>query len=307
MKNNLKKVWCEKYRPKTIDEMVLDEDIKDYFKNVGNLNQNILLVGNSGIGKSTLAKIIVNDILKCEYLYINASDENGIDTIRNKVCNFIMSMSLDGLPKVVILDEMDGQSVQAQQALRNLMEEYYDTGFFILTANFNHKIIEPLRSRCASFHLSYDYKDYIKHVAGILKKESVHIDSNTLTYIRDFYPDFRKCLNDLQKQKDNVEHINCKNVKLDKYVDELITSITSKRIHPLRKFIIENESEFSGDYRVLAKTLYYKVCEMDMNEGIKAQTLIHLNSALNEAKSDMELNFFTELINIKLIWSTKVK
>ena len=307
MKNNLKKVWCEKYRPKTIDEMVLDEDIKDYFKNVGNLNQNILLVGNSGIGKSTLAKIIVNDILKCEYLYINASDENGIDTIRNKVCNFIMSMSLDGLPKVVILDEMDGQSVQAQQALRNLMEEYYDTGFFILTANFNHKIIEPLRSRCASFHLSYDYKDYIKHVAGILKKESVHIDSNTLTYIRDFYPDFRKCLNDLQKQKDNVENINCKNVKLDKYVDELITSITSKRIHPLRKFIIENESEFSGDYRVLAKTLYYKVCEMDMNEGIKAQTLIHLNSALNEAKSDMELNFFTELINIKLIWSTKVK
>jgi len=305
--NNLKNLWCEKYRPKTLDEMVLTKDIKDYFKNVDNLNQNILLVGNSGIGKSTLAKVIVNDILKCEYLYINASDENGIDIIRNKVCNFITSMSLDGLPKVVILDEMDGQSIQAQQALRNLMEEYYDTGFFILTANFNHKIIEPLRSRCASFHLSYGYKDYIKHIASILKKEGVGVDSNTLTYIRDFYPDFRKCLNDLQKQKDNAGSINCKNVKLDKFVDELVTSITSKRIHPLRKFIIENESEFSGDYIVLAKTLYYKVCEMDMNDGIKAQTLIHLNSALNENKPDMELNFFTELINIKLIWSTKVK
>ncbi len=302
--NNLKKVWCEKYRPKNIDEMVLNEDIKDHFKNVDNLNQNILLVGNSGIGKSTLAKIIVNDILKCEYLYINASDENGIDTIRNKVCNFITSMSLDGLPKVVILDEMDGQSVQAQQALRNLMEEYYETGFFILTANFNHKIIEPLRSRCASFHLSYDYKDYIKHIASILKNEGVSVDSNTLTYIRDFYPDFRKCLNDLQKQKDSVEPIN---FKLNKFVDSLITSITSKRIHPLRKYIIESESEFGGDYINLVRSLYYKVCEMDINEGVKAQTLIHLNSALNESKADMELNFFTELINIKLIWSTKVK
>lgn len=302
--NNLKNVWCEKYRPKTIDEMVLNKDLKDHFKNVDNLNQNLLLVGNSGIGKSTLAKIIVNDILKCEYLYINASDENGIDTIRNKVCNFIMSMSLDGLPKVVILDEMDGQSVQAQQALRNIMEEYYETGFFILTANFNHKIIEPLRSRCASFHLSYDYKDYIKHIASILKKEDISVDSNTLTYIRDFYPDFRKCLNDLQKQKDSVESIN---FKLNEFVDSLITSITSKRIHPLRKFIIENESEFNCDYINLARSLYYKVCEMDINEGVKAQTLIHLNSALNESKGDMELNFFTELINIKLIWSTKVK
>ena len=305
--NNLDKIWCEKYRPKTIDDMVLDEDIKKYFKDPTNLKQNLLLVGNSGIGKSTLAKIIVNDILKCEYIYINASDENGIDTIRHKVSNFITSMSLDGSPKVVILDEMDGQTVQAQQALRYVMEEYYETGFFILTANFNNKIIEPLRSRCTSFHLSYNVKDYIKHVAEILKKEELTVDADIIKYIKGFYPDFRKCLNDLQKQNGSITDVNGKNLKLKKFVDELVDQITSKRIFPLRKFIIENESQFYGDYILLSKYLYDKICESDISEGTKAQTLIHISKALDENKPDLEINFFTQLINIKLLWSAQNK
>ena len=305
--DNLNKVWCEKYRPKTIDDMVLDEDIKNYFRDVDNLTQNILLVGNSGIGKSTLAKIIVNDILECEYIYINASDENGIDTIRNKVTNFITTMSIDGSLKVVILDEMDGQSVQAQQALRNLMEEYIDTGFFILTANFNHKIIEPLRSRCTSFHLTYDYKDYIKHIGIILKKEGISVDADIVNHIRDFYPDFRKCLNDLQKLKSNDGAVKNKNIKLEKFVDELVDSITSKRIHPLRKFIIQNEPEFGSDYIDLARGLYNKICGMDLNDSLKAKILIHLNKAMDQDKPDLEINFFTELINIKIIWATEKK
>jgi replication factor C small subunit len=307
--NKLNELWVEKYRPSSLDEMVLKQDIKDYFKNPDNLTQNILLVGHSGKGKSSLAKIIVNDILDCQYLYINASDENGIDTIRNKVMNFVQSMSFDGKPKVVILDESHGISLQGQLALTNCMEEYSNNGFFILTANYGHKIIEPIRSRCASFNLDYTYKEYTKHIASILKKEEVKVTPDVLEFIKSFYPDFRKCINDLQKRKREDGILLDGETDSDQFLDELIDSITNLSIYKLRKFIIQHESEFDSDYNLLSKLLFNKVCEMKVSESTKAQTLMTIGEIKRSHSQveDVEINFFSKLIEIKILWMQQKK
>jgi len=195
-------IWCEKYRPSTLDEIVLDKSTKNYFIKVQSEQNipNVLFVGKPGIGKSSLAKIIVKDILKCQYLYINASDENGIDTIRTKVLNFAQTKSLFGQIKVIVLDECDGLSIDAQKALRNSIEEYHDLTRFILTANYKHKIIPALQSRCQIFDLTFQRNDYIIKLISIAKAEDVKIskkDFNSIT--KNCYPDFRKGINTLQK------------------------------------------------------------------------------------------------------------
>jgi len=195
-------IWCEKYRPSTLDEIVLDKSTKTYFNKVRSEENipNVLFVGKPGIGKTSLAKIIVKNILKCQYLYINASDENGIDTIRTKVLNFAQTKSLFGQIKVIILDECDGLSIDAQKALRNSIEEYHDLTRFVLTANYKHKIIPALQSRCQIFNISYDKKEYLAKLISIVKAEELKINKEDFTKIIDnCYPDFRKGINALQK------------------------------------------------------------------------------------------------------------
>ena len=146
-------IWVERYRPTTLDDIVLSDDKRAYFDRVKETSNlpNLLLVGSPGVGKTTLAKVIVSDILEAQYLYINASDENGIDTIRTKVLNFAQTQSIFGTTKIIVLDECDGLSLDAQKALRNSMEEYHDIARFVLTANYQHKIIPALQSRCHVF------------------------------------------------------------------------------------------------------------------------------------------------------------
>ena len=136
-------LWVEKYRPKTLGDIILSDDNLSIIEKYQTENEipNLLFAGCQGVGKTTLAKILVNDVLECQYLYINASDENGIDTIRSKVTQFAQTRSLDGKIKVIILDECDGLSQDAQRALRNTMEEYAEITRFILTANYSHRII----------------------------------------------------------------------------------------------------------------------------------------------------------------------
>jgi DNA polymerase III delta prime subunit len=197
MFNNL---WNEKYRPTSLDEMVLSEENRKYFTSIQDEISNLLFIGAPGIGKTTIAKIIVQNILKCQYLYINASDENGIGTIRTKVIGFSQTKSIDGKLKVVILDEADYLTPQAQATLRNTIETFSANCRFIFTCNYLDRIILPLQSRCVSFNiLPADKKAVGKHIMEICDKENISYTKDELAnIILTYYPDIRKILNTIQ-------------------------------------------------------------------------------------------------------------
>lgn len=187
----------EKYRPNTLEKFIGNENIKKSISNLLDQNdiQNFTFYGPPGGGKTTLAKIIVNS-LNCDFLYINASDERGIDTIRDKVSGFASTASFKPL-KVVILDEADFLTIQAQASLRNIIETFSRTTRFILTCNFVERIIDPLQSRCQVLKIVPPTKSEVaRHVAGILDKENTTYDLKDIAAIvNKFYPDLRKTLN----------------------------------------------------------------------------------------------------------------
>ena len=189
------KIWVEKYRPQTLNDVILDNETLRVVEEYTNEIPNLLFVGNPGTGKTTLARVIVNDILRCNYLYINASDESGIDTIRHNITNFAQTKSFDGGVKVVILDEADGLTSQAQAALRNTMETYAKYCRFILTANYKHKIIPALQSRCQSLTIKPVVELAVKRCYNILKGENVKVPEEQkkkfVQLVKRHFPDLR--------------------------------------------------------------------------------------------------------------------
>jgi replication factor C small subunit len=201
----MKELWVEKYRPKTVDGYVFRDDhqrkqiatwIKD--KSIPHL----LLSGSAGIGKTTLAKILINEIGIEDYdvLEINASRTNSVDDVRDKITNFVQMIPF-GPFKVVLLDEADYLSPNAQAALRGVMEEYSQTSRFILTCNYPNRIIPALHSRCQGFHVERtDQTEFTARVATILVEEGVDFDLDTLDmYVKVAYPDLRKCIQLVQQ------------------------------------------------------------------------------------------------------------
>lgn len=294
-------LWVEKYRPSNLQEMVLDDKTRISFEEYKSTQMipNLLFIGNAGIGKTSLAKVIAKDVIKdSQYLYINASDENGIDTIRVAVTNFAKTRSLTGALKIVILDEVDGLTMDAQRALRNTMEEYSSNTRFILTANYKHRVIQPLQSRSQSFDLTPPIKSCVSRVVHILKQENIEVveseKKNITKLIKSFYPDLRKTVNELQKCciAGKLE-INTYATHLE-FVGDILNTLKQDSL-AVRKLVIQNEQLFNNDYATLLKQMFDYIIDKEQSSMETKKQLLIISEHLYRSALvlDQEINFYS--------------
>ncbi len=247
----------EKYRSKDLDSYVGNEHIKKTIKQYLGQNdiQNLIFYGPAGTGKTTLAKLIVNN-LDCDYLYINASDERGIETIRDKVSGFASTASFKPL-KVVILDEADFLTIQAQASLRNVIETFSRTTRFIMTCNYVERIIDPLQSRCQVLKvIPPSKKEVAVHLASVMTTEDTAYEMEDLkTIVNQYYPDLRKCLNTIQLSTQNQKLVIDKSVLVSSnYMTSILKELSNAKPkwREIRQIIANaNVSDFEELYRYL--------------------------------------------------------
>ena len=303
------KIWVEKYRPTKLDDLILDEGSLRVVSQFKDEIPNLLFVGSPGTGKTTLARIIVNDILGCNYLYINASDESGIDTIRHNITNFAQTKSFDGGVKVVVLDEADGLTSQAQAALRNTMETYAKYCRFILTANYKHKIIPALQSRCQSLDLKPEIKQAAKRCFNILQQENVTISDEQKKkfgqLVKRTFPDLRKTINELQKSVVDGELLIDSNGSDSELLNSVFEGIKKDSLK-VRKYLIENEDRFQGDYDTLLANLLDYLYEQPIDEFKKKQMITIIADHLYKSSFivDKEINAFACIVALEMALKT---
>ena len=245
-------LWVEKYRPQTILDCILPNELKSTFQQFVENEEipNLLLTGTAGVGKTTVAKAMLEEI-GCTYMMINGSEESGIDTLRTKIKNFASTVSMDGKRKYVILDEADYLNPQSTQpALRGFIEEFSKNCGFILTCNFRNRIIEPLHSRCSTveFRIPNEQKpklamNFMKRVQDILEKENVTYNEKVVAdVIGKFFPDWRRCLNELQRYSATgallmLESSSIYQTLLSK---KLVSFIKDKDFKSCREWVVHN-------------------------------------------------------------------
>ena len=260
-------LWTEKYRPQTVADCILPERLKqpfaEYVKQA--MIPNLLLSGGPGVGKTTIAKAMCEEI-GCDYLVINGSDESGIDVFRTKIKSYASSLSMSGGRKVIIIDEADYLNpTSTQPALRNAMEEFAGNCSFIFTCNFKGRIIDPLHSRCAvvDFTLKNAEKqrmaaDFFGRVQMILTTEAVEYDKKVLVeFIKKFFPDFRRIINELQRYSSFGKiDVGLLSQLGDLEIAEVVKFLKEKDFGALRKWVGSHEVEPTTLYRKLYDNLY---------------------------------------------------
>ena len=277
MTKRLHTILNEKYRPDTLEGYICKDEIKNKFQEFIKSQDipHLLFAGKPGAGKTTLAKILVNNI-DCDFLYINATDERSIDIMRDKVGAFAAAGSFKPL-KIVILDEATHILQASQVILLNMMETYSLTTRFILTGNYAERLIEPLRSRCQEFDLSPPSKKVVaQHISVILDKEEVEYEIQDLvTIVNKFYPDFRKIINNCQKYTvDGILTLDNSVNLTDDYQVKILEELkkpSTKSFNLIRQIIANSEVD---DFESLYKFLYDKLSEYAKgNEGYIICTL----------------------------------
>ena len=302
-------IWVEKYRPKTIEECILPEDTKKMFQDFLNRGEipNMLLAGPPGIGKTTVAKALCNQ-LGVDYYVINGSDEGRfLDTVRNTAKNFASTVSLQatGRPKVIIIDEADNTTNDVQLLLRAFCEEFHGNCRFIFTCNYKNKIIDPLHSRCAVVEFSIRGKErqelaaqFFKRLQTILDQESVGYESKVLVeLINKHFPDWRRVLNECQRyssggQIDTGILAHFSDVK----VNDLIKKLKEKDFPEVRKWLVSN---LDNDTSVLLRRIYDALYDALSNSSIPAAVLVLAKYQYQSAfVADQEINMLACLTEI---------
>jgi len=306
MESNIENLWVEKYRPSKIEDLVLTEENRSIIDKFINNQEipNLLFYGNAGTGKTTLAKILVNYI-DAEFLFLNCS-EVGIDAVRTTITQFSQTKSFNGKMKVVICDEIDGSSTDAQRGLRNTMEENSGYCRYILTCNFINRVIQPLQSRCQSFLLAPPIAGIIKRVAQVLKGENIEVDEDNkkkLVFLaKRLYPDTRKVINEVQKycvnKKLKLPEVNV----VDDFAIDLLNFILKNEVLSARRYVIEREASFNGDYPQLLKAVFDTVCNVSLpiTDIQKKMWLMTIGEYMyrNAFVIDPEINFYCLLLSL---------
>lgn len=292
-------LWVEKYRSKTLDEYVGNDDIKSKIKENIEANDipHLIFSGTTGTGKTTLGKIVVKN-LDCDYLYLNASDENGIETIREKVKGFASTATFKSL-KVVLLDEADFLTQPAQSALRNLIEEYSFYTRFILTCNYIERIIEPLRSRCDIYFVNPPSKSAVaKHVCtNILDVEDIKYDmKDVVQIINEFYPDIRSIIKTLQSNSKSKE---LKITTLDdswcKKLVKILESRDKKAWYTIRQLVADSEVD---DFQVAYQYLFEHLDEFSHGNDAALSVILDEYSYRANVVPDKEINMMAAIAKI---------
>lgn len=293
-------LWVEKYRPQKVSECILPENLKSTFQEIVNTGQipNMLFSGTAGLGKTTVAKAICNE-LDLDYIIINGSEEGNIDTLRGKIKQFASSVSFSGSIKVVILDEADYLNPQSTQpALRGFIEEFSDVCRFILTCNFKNRIISPLHSRCGVYEFNTSKKDmavlceqFMKRTCHILDQEGFGVAApqreSIAKLIMKHAPDWRRVLNELQRAIIAGADIGSANVDSNDY-DALFKALREKNFKQMRKWVAEN---MDVDVPAIFRTIYDRMYDEVSSNSIPQLVLILADYQYKNAfVADHELN-----------------
>lgn len=306
---NDKFLWVERYAPTTIDECILPQKLKEEFSNIETV-PNMLLIGDAGVGKTTVAKVLC-ETLNIDFMMMNASTERGIDDVRNKIDSFASTTSLTGGYKVLLLDEADNLTADAQKALRALIEQYQNNCRFVLTCNYPYKLIDPLRSRLQEYCFTYPLNDssiqtlFTKRLLEILTTEKVNLKKEDVpvlkSLVRMCYPNWRKCIHELQRITASGEvNASLVNQLKENHISTLFELMKVKNFSKVREWVAENMSQGVAPQEIISLIFREMTNHMTVPSAAMLSTELAQYQYWSSRVADQELNTTAMCVSIMM-------